>query len=82
LFPQPALLLSRKALLYYTDNAMQEKDPIQNPAERLKTAATGLMSNIKTQIVGEAGERPTAQYVDTPTLNAITNNCRLCQKNL
>ena len=74
MFPQPALLLRRKALLYYTDNAMQEKDPIQNPAERLKTAATGLMSNIKTQIVGEAGEQPTAQYVDTPTLNAITNN--------
>ncbi len=53
---------------------MNEKDPIQNPAERLKTAATGMMSNIKTQTVGEAGEQPTPSYVDTNTIHAITKD--------
>lgn len=33
-----------------------------DPKERLKTAATGLVSAIKTQTVGEAGEQPTPTY--------------------
>jgi hypothetical protein len=32
------------------------------PKERLATAATGMLSNIKTQTVGEAGEQPTPTY--------------------
>ncbi|MFC6997623.1 hypothetical protein [Rufibacter roseus] len=51
---------------------MSEKDPIKNPVERLKTAATGMMSNIKTKTVGEAGEQPTPGIVDADTLNAVT----------
>lgn len=51
---------------------MNEKDPIKNPAERLKTAAVGMMSNIKTQTVGEAGEQPTPTYADLETITAIT----------
>jgi hypothetical protein len=40
-----------------------------DPKERLKTAATGMMSNIKTRTVGEAGEQPTPSRVDMDTVN-------------
>lgn len=40
-----------------------------DPKERLKTAATGMMSNIKTRTVGEAGEQPTPSSVDMDTVN-------------
>lgn len=53
---------------------MNDKDPIENPAERLKTAATGMMSNIKTKTVGEAGEHPTPDYADMDTVNALTKS--------
>lgn len=53
---------------------MNEKDPIENPAERLKTAATGMVSNIKTAATGVAGEQPTLTYADTDTVNAITHD--------
>jgi len=52
---------------------MNEKDPIDNPVERLKSAATGMISNIKTQTVGEAGEQPTEAYVDMTILKTITS---------
>jgi len=53
---------------------MNEKDPIENAAERLKTAATGLFSNIKAQTVGEAGEQPTPTYADMATVTALTQD--------
>lgn len=53
---------------------MKEKDPIKNPAERLKTAATGMMSNIKTKTVGEAGEQPTPSHVDLDTVKTTTKD--------
>lgn len=53
---------------------MNDKDPIQSPAERLKTAAAGMISNIKTQTVGKAGEQPTPSYADMDTVNAITKD--------
>lgn len=53
---------------------MNEKDPIKNPAERLKTAATGMMSNIKARTVGEAGEQPTPSFADMETVNSITKD--------
>lgn len=53
---------------------MSEKDPKKNPIERLKTAATGMMSNIKTNTVGEGGEKPTPSLVDLETVNEITKD--------
>ncbi len=50
---------------------MKEKDPIENPAERLKTAAVGMVSNIKTQTVGEAGEQPTPAYAAIDVVRSI-----------
>lgn len=43
------------------------------PKERLKTAATGMMSAIKTQTVGEAGEQPKPTYADIETVRTIIN---------
>jgi hypothetical protein len=45
-----------------------------DPKERLTTAATGMMSNIKTQTVGEAGEQPTATFADINIVNQIIEN--------
>lgn len=53
---------------------MSEKDPIKNPVERLKTAATGMMSNLKSNTVGESGEQPTPSYVDLETVNELTKD--------
>lgn len=39
--------------------------------EKLKTVATGLASNIKTQTVGEAGEQPTPTYADIDMVHKI-----------
>ncbi len=42
-----------------------------DPKERLKTAATGLVSAIKTQTVGEAGEQPTPTYAGIETVRQL-----------
>jgi hypothetical protein len=41
------------------------------PQERIKTAATGMMSALKTQTLAEAGEQPTHAVVDAQTIDAI-----------
>ncbi len=45
-----------------------------DPKERLSTAATGMMSNLKTQTVGEAGEQPTPTYAPIDTVRMIIEN--------
>lgn len=42
-----------------------------DPIERIKTAATGLASSIKTQTAGEAGEQATSDYIDKETVERI-----------
>lgn len=49
------------------------------PHERIKTAATGMMSALKTQMFTEAGEQPTHAVVDAQTVDAsirIGPSCR------
>jgi hypothetical protein len=52
---------------------MAENDPIENPAERLKNAAIGLVSNVKVQTVGQTGEQPTPTYADMTLVNSLIN---------
>jgi hypothetical protein len=57
-----------------TENAKRSLDPIENPGERLKTAAVGAMSAAKTETVGEAGEKETLALADQHTVQAIIEN--------
>jgi len=45
-----------------------------DPKEKLSTAVTGMMSNLKTQTVGEAGEQPTPTYAPIETVRMIIEN--------
>lgn len=43
-----------------------------DPIERIKTAAIGVMSNIKSRTAGEAGEQATDDEINTETIREIT----------
>ncbi|WP_426060074.1 hypothetical protein [Hymenobacter sp. B1770] len=53
-------------------NQMQPSD--LPTSERLATAATGMMSAVKTQTVGEKGEQPTHTIVDSTTVKSYTES--------
>jgi hypothetical protein len=57
-----------------TENAKRSLDPIENPGERLKTAAVGAMSAAKTETVGEAGEKETPTVAEHNAVQAIIEN--------